>query len=436
MNILFVGDVVGAPGRRALAEALEKVIDRHRIDFTIVNVENAAGGFGLTVELFDDLSRMPIDVFSSGNHIWDKKEIYDTLNSSDRLLRPANYPPGNPGRGWTVQQTSAGIPVGVLNLQGQVFMPANADSPFRVADEELAKAGDVKVIFVDMHAEATSEKAAIGWYLDGRVSAVVGTHTHVPDGGRDDPPRRHGLPLGRRHDRRLRRHHRLHEGPDHREVPVADAPLVRDRQEGHPAVGRRDRRGRGDRQGAKDRARAGEGGLRVRWAIEVPSRLDAPLTALVTTLNEEVNLQACLESLAFADEIFVVDSYSTDRTLAIARSFPRVKIVQREYLGSAAQKNWAMDQISTPWILVVDADERVPEPLAREILALLEAGPPAKHYAIRRRNFFLGTLIRHSGWSTDTVVRLVRTRGGPLSESARPCRPGNPRPDSDARRMR
>ena len=179
MNILFVGDVVGAPGRRALNEALTGVIDRHRVDFTIVNIENAAGGFGLTIELFEDLSRMPIDVFSSGNHIWDKREIYDTLNSSDRLLRPANYPPGNPGRGSTVQTTAAGIPVGVLNLQGQVFMPANADSPFRVADEELAKI-DAKVIFVDFHAEATSEKMALGWYLDGRVSAVVGTHTHVP----------------------------------------------------------------------------------------------------------------------------------------------------------------------------------------------------------------------------------------------------------------
>jgi metallophosphoesterase (TIGR00282 family) len=179
VNILFVGDVVGAPGRRALNEALTGIIDRHRVDFTIVNIENAAGGFGLTVDLFEDLSRMPIDVFSSGNHIWDKREIYDTLNSSDRLLRPANYPPGNPGRGSTVQTTASGIPVGVLNLQGQVFMPANADSPFRVADEELAKI-DAKVIFVDFHAEATSEKIALGWYLDGRVSAVVGTHTHVP----------------------------------------------------------------------------------------------------------------------------------------------------------------------------------------------------------------------------------------------------------------
>ena len=180
MNILFVGDVVGSPGRRALAEGLLPLIDKRRIDFTVVNVENAAGGFGLTLELFEDLSRMPIDVFSSGNHIWDKKEINEALNSSDRLLRPANYPKGNPGRGFTVQSTAAGVPVGVLNLQGQVFMPAHADSPFRIADEELARAGDVRVILVDMHAEATSEKQAMGWYLDGRVSAVIGSHTHVP----------------------------------------------------------------------------------------------------------------------------------------------------------------------------------------------------------------------------------------------------------------
>jgi len=179
MNILFIGDVVGQPGRRALDSALTKVIDRPRVDFVIVNIENAAGGFGLTQELFGELSQLPIDVFSSGNHIWDKKDIYDALNASEKLLRPANYPPGNPGRGWTVQSTAAGVPVGVLNLQGQVFMPANADSPFRVADEELSHAGDVKVIVVDIHAEATSEKVALGWYLDGRVSAVLGTHTHV-----------------------------------------------------------------------------------------------------------------------------------------------------------------------------------------------------------------------------------------------------------------
>jgi hypothetical protein len=180
MNILFIGDIVGSPGRRALERALLPLVDRRNVDFTIVNIENAAGGFGLTVDLFEELSKLPIDVFSSGNHIWDKKEIYDVLNSSDRLLRPANYPPGNPGRGATVQATAAGVPVGVLNLQGQVFMPAQCDSPFRVADDELARMKDVKVIVVDMHAEATSEKIAIGWYLDGRVSAVLGTHTHVP----------------------------------------------------------------------------------------------------------------------------------------------------------------------------------------------------------------------------------------------------------------
>lgn len=131
------------------------------------------------------------------------------------------------------------------------------------------------------------------------------------------------------------------------------------------------------------------------------------LTVIVTTLNEEVNIRECLESLAFADEIFLVDSFSTDGTVAIARSVPRVRIVQREYFGSAAQKNWAMDQVTTPWLLIVDADERVPPELAREIQALLEKGPDAKAYFIRRQNVFLDRVIRHSGWSTDKVVRLM-----------------------------
>src|SRR5262245_58693654 len=131
------------------------------------------------------------------------------------------------------------------------------------------------------------------------------------------------------------------------------------------------------------------------------------LTAIVTTLNEEANLRECLESLRFADEVLLVDSFSTDATVAIARSFPNVKVVQRQYFGSAAQKNWAMDQIATPWLLIVDADERVPEALAREILGLLEKGPEAKTYYIRRENVFLDKTIRHSGWSTDKVVRLM-----------------------------
>ncbi len=131
------------------------------------------------------------------------------------------------------------------------------------------------------------------------------------------------------------------------------------------------------------------------------------LTAIVTTLNEEVNLRECLESLAFADEIHLVDSFSTDRTVEIARSFPKVRVVQREYFGSAAQKNWAMDQVTTPWLLIVDADERIPAALAAEIRALLEGGAEAKAYYIRRQNVFLDRVIRHSGWSTDKVVRLM-----------------------------
>jgi len=131
------------------------------------------------------------------------------------------------------------------------------------------------------------------------------------------------------------------------------------------------------------------------------------LTAIVTTFNEEVNVRECLESVAFADEILLVDSFSSDTTLAAARSNPRVRIVQREYFGSASQKNWAMDQVTTPWLLIVDADERIPEALAREILSVLERGPDAKHYYIRRENVFLDRTIRHSGWSTDKVVRLL-----------------------------
>lgn len=179
ITVICVGDVFGEPGRRAVQMLLPKLKKQHEADLAVVNVENSASGFGVTPLIARTFLEQGVDVMTSGNHIWDKKEIYEVLNSSDRLLRPANYPPGNPGRGVTVQQTAAGVPVAVLNLQGQVFMPAQCDSPFRVADEELARLSDVKVIVVDMHGEATSEKVAIGWYLDGRVSAVLGTHTHV-----------------------------------------------------------------------------------------------------------------------------------------------------------------------------------------------------------------------------------------------------------------
>lgn len=132
------------------------------------------------------------------------------------------------------------------------------------------------------------------------------------------------------------------------------------------------------------------------------------LSAIVTSFNEEVHIRECLESLAFADDVLLVDSFSTDRTVEIARSVGGVRILQREYFGSAAQKNWAMDQVESPWILIVDADERVPPGLAREIEGLLEGGPRAEQYYIRRENVFLDRVIRHSGWSTDRVVRLVR----------------------------
>ena len=183
IRILFIGDVMGGPGRRAVEAHVEGLVDRERIDFVIANIENIAGGFGLTAKVLQELEGLPVDVWTSGNHVWDKKEGVPLLDAHPSLLRPANYPDGNPGRGWCVEETAAGVPVAVINLQGQALM-APIDNPFRVADRVLEeirlKHEAVRIIVVDMHAEATSEKQAIGWYLDGRVTAVPGTHTHVP----------------------------------------------------------------------------------------------------------------------------------------------------------------------------------------------------------------------------------------------------------------
>lgn len=180
MKLLFVGDVVGKPGRRVLARLLETLQDRHAIDYTIVNVENSAGGFGVTHDVLAELDQLPIDCYTSGNHVWDKKDALELLEAHPKLIRPANYPEGNPGRGVHVGETAAGVPVATLNLEGQVFMKP-LDSPFRVADRLLESlAPPVKVVFVDFHAETTSEKQALGIHLDGRVSVVAGTHTHVP----------------------------------------------------------------------------------------------------------------------------------------------------------------------------------------------------------------------------------------------------------------
>jgi metallophosphoesterase (TIGR00282 family) len=180
MKLLFVGDLVGKPGRRILASQLSGLIDQHLVDYVVVNLENAAGGFGVTHDIWDQLSELPVDCFTSGNHIWDKREVLSLLEEQPTLLRPANYPDGNAGTGLHLGETAAGIPVATINLEGRVFMK-NLESPFLVADQLLADLrDDVKVVFIDFHAETTSEKQALGIYLDGRVSGLVGTHTHVP----------------------------------------------------------------------------------------------------------------------------------------------------------------------------------------------------------------------------------------------------------------
>lgn len=182
MRLLFVGDVIGKPGRSILTRKLPELVDKRRLDYVVVNVENAAGGFGVTPKIMAELADLPIDCFTSGNHIWDKKESVQALSIEPRLVRPANYPGDNPGVGVHLGETAAGIKVATINLEGQVFMKP-LENPFRFADRLLDELpDDVRVIFVDFHAEATSEKQALGFYLDGRVSAVVGTHTHVPTG--------------------------------------------------------------------------------------------------------------------------------------------------------------------------------------------------------------------------------------------------------------
>jgi metallophosphoesterase (TIGR00282 family) len=175
MKILFIGDIFAAPGRRIVADHLRDIINAQQIDLAIANAENSAGGFGITPLIAEELFKLGLDILTSGNHIWDKREIYDYIGRTPRLLRPANYPPGTPGTGLAIWKHCA-----ILNLQGRTYMP-NTDCPFRAADQILAELDpNIKVRFVDFHAEVTSEKIALGWYLDGRVSAVIGTHTHVP----------------------------------------------------------------------------------------------------------------------------------------------------------------------------------------------------------------------------------------------------------------
>jgi metallophosphoesterase (TIGR00282 family) len=178
-RLLFVGDIVGRPGRELIRHSLRAIVDHHQIDAVIANAENSAAGFGITREIGDQLLEWGVDVMTSGNHIWDKKEALDYIGVEPRLLRPANFPAGAPGRGSYLLRTRDNVSIGVVNVMGRVFM-VSIDDPFAVVLREIeALRQRARIIFVDFHAEATSEKVAMGWHLDGRVTAMVGTHTHV-----------------------------------------------------------------------------------------------------------------------------------------------------------------------------------------------------------------------------------------------------------------
>lgn len=179
VKILFIGDIIGKPGRQALSRELHRLVDRYNVDIVIANGENAAGGFGLTEETARELFKQGVHLLTGGNHIWDKKEQVPLILADPRILRPANYPAGALGNGSAVLTTPGGVKVGVLNLEGRVYMKT-LECPFKVADREIERLKqETSIIFVDFHAEATSEKSALGWYLDGRISALIGTHTHV-----------------------------------------------------------------------------------------------------------------------------------------------------------------------------------------------------------------------------------------------------------------
>ncbi|MFH0840140.1 MAG: TIGR00282 family metallophosphoesterase [Candidatus Omnitrophota bacterium] len=179
MKVLFIGDIVGSPGRRAIKELVPKIKKKEKIDFTVANAENAAGGSGVTPGIAEELFSYGVDVITSGDHIWKKKEIMEFLDAEPKLLRPANYPAGAPGNGWGVYTAKNSAKIGIINLVGRVFMEA-VECPFKTGRDIVEKIRkETPIILIDMHAEATSEKIALGWYLDGEVSAILGTHTHV-----------------------------------------------------------------------------------------------------------------------------------------------------------------------------------------------------------------------------------------------------------------
>ncbi|HHW02784.1 MAG TPA: TIGR00282 family metallophosphoesterase [Thermoanaerobacterales bacterium] len=179
MVLMMIGDIVGRPGRTILREKLPILKKEYGVDFVIANGENAAGGNGITQKIAQELFISGIDFLTMGNHIWDNKDVFNFIEEESRMIRPANYPPGTPGRGYQIVKTESGISIGIINISGRTFMSA-LDCPFRTADLILDKIKDnTDIVIVDFHAEATSEKIAMGWYLDGRVTLVAGTHTHV-----------------------------------------------------------------------------------------------------------------------------------------------------------------------------------------------------------------------------------------------------------------
>jgi metallophosphoesterase (TIGR00282 family) len=179
VKLLFIADVVGQPGRRAVQAIVPRLRAAHGLDFVIANGENSAGGSGITPKTAEELFLAGVDVITCGDHLWDQKEVMDLLTKEERFVRPLNYPPGTPGRGSVVRKLADGTPIAVLNLQGRTFMAA-LENPFSCVDQELTRLqGQARIVFLDFHAEATSEKIALSRFLDGRVSAIVGTHTHV-----------------------------------------------------------------------------------------------------------------------------------------------------------------------------------------------------------------------------------------------------------------
>ena len=178
MNIMMIGDICGRPGRHTAAHCIPILKEEYNLDLIIANGENSAGGVGITAKVLDELLEMNIDIITTGNHVWDKKEIFNFIDHEKRLIRPANYPPGTPGKGYHIVSVK-NRQVGIINLAGRTFMPP-IDCPFRAADQIISEIKDLcEIIIIDFHAEATSEKLALGWYLDGKVSCVAGTHTHI-----------------------------------------------------------------------------------------------------------------------------------------------------------------------------------------------------------------------------------------------------------------